>query len=96
MAMTTWTPTSSARFYEMLGVLPPAAMSALGFLVGEPFDHRACSIRKTIKPTFMAFAEIEGRFFEASKPLTVAEFCAATEADVLAAVAAEPAPKVAA
>jgi hypothetical protein len=89
--VTTWTATSSARFYEMLGVLPPAAMSALGFLVGEPFDHRACSIRQSIKPTFAAFAEIEGRFFEASKPLTVAEFRAATEADVLAAIDAAPA-----
>jgi hypothetical protein len=39
-----WKEVDEARYDEMLGVLPPALWLAKGFLVGEPYDHRLCTI----------------------------------------------------
>lgn len=66
----TWTETTGERFEEMLGCLPPAIMARGGFLVGEPWDHHALSGR----PRYAAFVQIGQRYFEASRPMTVAEF----------------------
>ena len=39
----TWIETTEERYYEMLGVLPPASQGSMigahGFQVGEPMDH---------------------------------------------------------
>jgi hypothetical protein len=58
----------SAR--RMLEVLPPAVMARGGFLVGEPWDHHAL----TGRPRYAAFVELGGRWFESTRPVTVAEF----------------------
>ena len=48
--MTKWIETTEERYDEMLGVLPPAYWSSIGFLVGEPMDHNANG-----QPRFSAF-----------------------------------------
>ena len=69
----TWQPCTEERYYEMLGVLPPALWLYYGFLVGEPFDHRECTITKRIAATYAAFVEKNGSYFEGPN-LTTAEF----------------------
>ena len=73
----TWNETTEERYDKMLGVVPPEYMTGYGFLVGEAFDHRECSVEHRIAPTFDAFVNIGEAFYEASEPLTVAEFIAA-------------------
>lgn len=69
-----WKPISRDRYWEMLEVLPPAVMGGGGFMVGEPWDHDPA----TGKPRFAGFRKAgEGkatRYYEASKPMTIAEF----------------------
>lgn len=72
-----WIETTEERYDEMLGVLPPALMERRGFLVGEPMDHRTCSIKNRIAPTFSAFVQVGDKFYEANQALTVAEYRAA-------------------
>lgn len=64
-----WKPVSKSKYYEMLEVLPPAAMSHYGFLVGEPIDHNAEGW-----PRFEAFFIKNGRYFVATEPMTVPQF----------------------
>lgn len=59
---------SEERYYEMLGIVPPAYGGDKGFLVGEPADHQHG------QPRFMAFIEIANKFFEALEPMTVEQF----------------------
>jgi hypothetical protein len=63
-----WQPITEDRYDEMLGVLPPRLHYHDGFLVGEPmsFDRGG--------QTWSAFRIINGHHFEASQPLTLAEF----------------------
>ena len=70
----TWARTTKAKYWEMLEVLPPAAMYAGAFLVGEPTDHHAGNGR----PRFAAYwqrgsSEDFACYFVASRPLTCAE-----------------------
>lgn len=69
-----WIETTEARHDEMLGVLPPALWLPYGFLVGEPTDHRTCKVTGQVAPTFAAFVSYDGRYYESSESLTVAEF----------------------
>jgi hypothetical protein len=80
--MTTWTEIDEENFDYMLGTLPPAAMTGLGFLAGEPFDHD-----RNGRPRFSAYAKIGDRFFAADHVITVAEFKMLTPADIASAVA---------
>ena len=64
---------SEERYDEMLGILPPALWLGKGFLVGEPADHRRCKITKKVMPTYAAFFNAFGRYYEGD-PMTVAEF----------------------
>jgi hypothetical protein len=68
----TWSPTTEARFNEMLGCLPPAAATPdyNAFLVGEPYDHDAGNGR----PRFEAYRLRNDVYETASRPLTRAEF----------------------
>lgn len=84
--MTTWKEVTEARYWEMLGVLPPAIQTRLGFLVGEPMDHGRCTITSHIKPRFSAFAEVGGKFYECSRPMTIPEFKAIKSKAVLESV----------
>lgn len=60
------------RYWEMLEVLPPAAMGGGGFLVGEPCDHHAI----TGQPRYDGFREWHGKFYEGSRPMTRKEYAA--------------------
>jgi len=73
--MTIWNKTTEREYWEMLGILPPAAMRAGGFLVGEAMDHRTCSVTGEIAARFSAFKEgPTNSFWKAAAPMTVAEF----------------------
>jgi hypothetical protein len=65
-----WTPTTEAKFYDMLGAVPPAAMTGGGFLVGEAADHDAGNGR----PRYAAFRQVGEAFETANRPMTVEEF----------------------
>ena len=78
--MTTWTKTTSERYYEMLECLPPEIMTSHGFLVGEPMYHN----RKG-EPVFTGFVEYDGEFYEADECFTVKQF---RELDVSASIKA--------
>lgn len=66
------TEVTEEQFDEMLNVLPPAAMNARGFLVGEPMYHHAGSGR----PCFTCFVSQFGKFYRVSNPMTHARFVA--------------------
>jgi hypothetical protein len=82
--MTKWLEVTEARYDEMLGVLPPEIMTALGFLVGEPSDHVICKVTKRVAPNFQPFAQIGKKFYEATECMTIPEFKAVTSETVLA------------
>lgn len=69
-----WKRVDADRYYEMLGVLPPAHMTGKGFLVGEAMSHRKCRLAAKIEPTYTALIEHKGRYYESLEPLTIAEF----------------------
>lgn len=64
-----WTRTTERKYQEMLEILPPAYWSGGAFLVGEPWDHCAA----TGAPRFAAYVARGGRYYTASRPLTIAE-----------------------
>ena len=74
-----WAETTKAKYWEMLEILPPAVMTGIGFMVGEPFGHDASGY-----PRYDAFVEIDGRFYAALGPMTVKEFKALTPGAILA------------
>lgn len=65
----TWSEVTQEHFNEMLNVLPPIYGPG-GFMVSEACDHCA----KTGAPRFAAYRERGGKFWESSRPMTVAEF----------------------
>jgi hypothetical protein len=69
-----FTPTTESRYWEMLGVLPPAYMDGHGFLVGEPMDHRHCRVTKVVRATYSAFLFHQGKFYESKEALTLPEY----------------------
>ena len=64
---------TAKRYNEALEILPPALWLANRFLMGEPADHRRCTITKKVLPTYAAFFFAYGKFYE-SDPMTVPEF----------------------
>lgn len=66
-----WAEVTTERYYDMLNVLPPAAMGHGAFLVGEPYDHHA----KTGRPRFACFKMEGEKCYELSCHITHAEFC---------------------
>lgn len=70
----TWNKTTKDTYWEILEILPPAIMTGDGFLVGEPADHRACSVTGDMLPRYEAFLERHGKHYVASTPLTIPEF----------------------
>ena len=75
-----WEPTTEERYDEMLGVLPPALYTEVGFLVGEPWDHHAL----TGQPRYQAFAALRGvkAYYVASRPMTKKEFLKVTAVSI--------------
>ncbi len=86
-----WKRIDESRYWEMLGMLPPAMQTGLGFLVGEAYTHRTCAVTGEICAAFSAFAEHRGEFFEATGPMTRAEFRAVMSADIVANIMPESA-----
>lgn len=78
----TYHETTQERFDYMLGVLPPTAYYASGFLVGEPVSTRACAVTGCVAYTFRALFDIGGKFLQADEPMTVQEFMAIKEGEV--------------
>ena len=64
---------SEDDYNEMLEVLPPALMLGKGFLVGEPFDHRTCTVTNVMRASYAAFFQHNGKFYEGGY-MTVPEF----------------------
>jgi hypothetical protein len=64
---------TAERYNEALEILPPALWLANRFLMGEPADHRRCTITKKVLLTYSAFFFAYGKFYE-SDPMTVPEF----------------------
>jgi len=79
-----WNEETEEQFDYGLGVLPPLAWNSLGFLVGEPYDFRNCTISGEGRQTFTAHAKVSGKHYVASMPLTVAEWKAMTPQDIAA------------
>jgi hypothetical protein len=68
-----WLQTTEEQWWEMLEVLPPAAMFGNGFLVGEASDHHAGNGQ----PRFQAYIKRAGQHYAATRPMTRKEFAAA-------------------
>lgn len=69
-----WQECSAEQYDEMLGCLPPALMTGLGFLVGEPSSHRRCTVTGDVRADYQAFARVAGRYYGATQCLTMPEF----------------------
>ena len=72
---------TAERYNEMLEVLPPALWLATRFLVGEPADHRRCTITKKVVPVYSAYFFAYGRYYEAD-PMSFSEFRAFKDSDL--------------
>jgi hypothetical protein len=70
-----WREVNAASYSEMLDVLPPLAMSSLGFLGSEPYTHLS-----TGEGVYISCIESGGQFFAAY--LTRKEFRSATLAGI--------------
>lgn len=71
--MNVWTEIKREEYYEALEVLPPALVTAHGFLQGELFDFRTCKVTAAFRATYAAYVEHDGEFYSGGH-LTVAEF----------------------
>jgi hypothetical protein len=78
----TWKETDEKTYWYMLEVLPPAVMTRLGFLVGEPLDHATCPVTGKFGPRFEAYAKVGGKFFVGSLPMSVGGFKTVTAKDL--------------
>jgi hypothetical protein len=72
-----WKEITEDRYDEMLEVLPPVAMSGVGFMMGEPMDHD-----DTGAALFLPFRRVGARYFE-GEPMTVAAFRAVKPSDLV-------------
>jgi hypothetical protein len=69
---------TETKYWEMLGMLPPAIQTGHGFLVGEPMNHNSKG-----EPCFTAFVEkAGGQFFESKQAMTVDEFKALNVSEI--------------
>ena len=72
----TWKEVDEERYWEMLEILPPIDWEmSRGFMVGEAWDHKRCSVTGAIDATaFGAFARKDGKYYECLQPMTRAEW----------------------
>jgi len=72
----TWKEVVEERYMDMLEVLWPAAWEPeRGFLVGEAWDHKRCSVTGAPGTTaFAAFMRRNGKFYECLQPMTRLEW----------------------
>ena len=69
-----WSKVTEDKYWEMLEVLPPAVMTGLGFLVGEPLTHGACPVTGKFGALYEAFAKVGKDYYVASEAMTVGGF----------------------
>ena len=76
-----WHPIPEKEYDDALGCLPPRLHLSDGFLLGEPYSFRECTVTGKDAQTWTAFKivgihthEKPCEFFRAGAPLTVAEF----------------------
>jgi hypothetical protein len=64
---------TEARYSEMLEVLRPELRLSYSFLVGEPTSHRKCEVTGRVLPTYAAFLNGFGNYYEGDD-MTIPEF----------------------
>jgi hypothetical protein len=69
-----WRQITKKKYWYALEILPPAYQAGPGFLFGEAYDHRKCTVTGKTLPRYHAFKEIGGRYFISRRPLTLPEF----------------------
>lgn len=69
-----WKRTTKEKYWYGLEVLPPAYQDSQGFLVGEPVDHRICTVTGIVSPTYEAFRQKNGKYSVSKEPVTIAEY----------------------
>lgn len=70
----TWKEVTEDRYNDMLNVIPPLAWVSKGFLVGEAWTHKICSINHRMSSAFQAMVRSNGQYYECLEPMTVAEW----------------------
>lgn len=73
----TWKKSTFERYWQMLEMLPPAAQTGNGFLVGEPVRHDGDG-----RALYTAFWQQGDAYFESAHPMSVASFRSLVAADV--------------
>ena len=63
-----WQIIPESKYMAALKSLPPATQTAQGFLFGEAESQFAG------KPTYVAYLNLGGNFYQGSEPMTVREF----------------------
>jgi hypothetical protein len=63
-----WHEIPESKYIAALESMPPATQTAHGFLFGEASSHFAGM------PTFTAYLNVSGKFYQGSEPMTVREF----------------------
>lgn len=69
-----WKLVTEDRYDEMLGVVPPLDWVSKGFLVGEQWCDKECSVIALPSPAYTAFVSYMGRFYENDEPMTRREW----------------------
>lgn len=69
-----WRTISAEHYIDLFELLPPAAYRDNGFLMGDPMDHRLCTVTQKIAPTYLACLRRGDEHFQSTKTYTVAEF----------------------
>jgi hypothetical protein len=81
--MTSFRPVTAERYDEFLNILPPALWEpSKGFIVGEPYTHRQCEVSGQFRAAYSAFVRMDGKFYEATAPMTAPEFRKLERADI--------------
>ena len=84
-----WKRIDAERYDWLLGCVPPAVWTSHGFLVGEAYDDFGPNGATRFTACVEHKSELaETEYFEALRPITVAEFRALKKADVTANVEA--------
>ena len=63
-----------ARYMELLEVVFPVAQRSTGFLVGEPYTHRECTVTGRYLPAYTPVVEWGSVYWEGTTAITVPEW----------------------
>ncbi len=68
-----WREVSEADYFDKLEIMPPAHHDHRGFLCGEAYDYRICTVKGTLCAEYPAYVRI-GDTFYGGRNLTLNEF----------------------